>query len=491
MSSLLRVTRVRSALVSLIVFAAIIAVSADGPVPPGSLAGGVQVTDNDNGNGEQWGRGGGRTISYAVNQLSNFTALSWGVVNNTVPNLSFDGNPTSGPLTFNSGASNLAGGIARWSSNANIPLANGGSQPVVTMFTLTVSNQNGPVPLTFVNGSVSPGADVIAAGGHLTLNELFTANNTPALDLYDSLPTPVGNPAGTTGPVMTSVQTGFYFTNASTGLTNEALDADLSGKIAGVKSDTAFLVIDEHNGFIGLSGQIGQIQNTLMNLPTVPPGLATTQDVQHSTSSLQQTLLTLFGILPCDPAQAGPLCTTATFINQLATKAGLSDVAGQISTLQDLINTLQGSVGALPAVQTGVQTANTQLSIVQGKLDALSSAVGSEGGKIDVRAVEVQDLSSGRRRRWLLTTSIQGSPVVAELTGLIAIDSRSHSPAVVTDLTSLATLTPIQPGVAELSLRSGPGGLSSADAFQISVRYMNGAMLAHGTILVSATLDHE
>jgi hypothetical protein len=471
----------RGALVSMFVLAAVSYVSADGPVPPGGLAGGVQVTDSDNGNGQAWGMAGGRTITYVVTQPGNFSSLSWGVVNNTVPNLSFDGNPTSGPLQFNAGASNLASGIARWTGTATIPLAVApGSITVPTTFTLTVTNGSGPVPLTFVAGGVSPGADVLAAGGHLTINELFTANGQPVLDYYNGLNTPAGNPPGTSGPVMTSVQTGFYYNNVATGLTHEALDADLSAKIASVKNDTAFLVIDDHNGFLGLSGQLGQISNQLLvlqNQPAVPPGLATSQDVQKAQSNLQQTLLTLFGILPCDPAQAGPLCTTATFINQLATKAG-------VAALQDAINTLQGSIGALPAVQSGVQSANDQLSIVQGKLDALGSAVGGGGGKIDVSAVEVADLSNGRRRRWLINTSIQGTPVVAELTGLIAIDSRAHSPALVTDLTSLTTVTPIQPGLAELSLRAGPGGLSTADGFQISVRFINGATTAHGTLLV-------
>ena len=93
-------------------------VRADGPAP--SPPGGVTIADDDTGDGQKWGRAGGRTITYNVTSFNSFSALSWGVVSGTAPGAAFDGGINGGGevLTFDNSNSNLGNGVARWAGSA-------------------------------------------------------------------------------------------------------------------------------------------------------------------------------------------------------------------------------------------------------------------------------------------------------------------------------------------------------------------------------------
>ena len=86
-----------------------------GPVPPGSVPGGVAVVDSDPGNSGLWGRSIGRTITYTVTNPALFDYIAWGVVSGFSPGAGFTG--SANPLAFDLANSNLPGGIARWTGN--------------------------------------------------------------------------------------------------------------------------------------------------------------------------------------------------------------------------------------------------------------------------------------------------------------------------------------------------------------------------------------
>jgi hypothetical protein len=63
-------------------------VAADGPA--GQVVGVTITADTDGGSGEQWGRAGGRTVTYTVGDISAFATLNWGNQNGTAPSVAFD-----------------------------------------------------------------------------------------------------------------------------------------------------------------------------------------------------------------------------------------------------------------------------------------------------------------------------------------------------------------------------------------------------------------
>ena len=128
----------RVPLVTIFVFALILlgvpgTVTADGPVGPGTLPGGVNVADNDPGAGEavgeRWGRAGGKDTTYAVISPGDFTSLTWGAVGTAAVGMAFDGaiDGAGETLTLDeTGAegSNFATGVAVWTGQTDVQLAN-------------------------------------------------------------------------------------------------------------------------------------------------------------------------------------------------------------------------------------------------------------------------------------------------------------------------------------------------------------------------------
>jgi hypothetical protein len=160
--------------------------------PPG----GVGVSSNN----VEAARGAGLTWSYSTFAFSDYQNLYYGVT--AAPVLSLDNNPAE-TLTFSSGASNLAGGVAFWlGSSLWCNGMTGTLQSVSTQMILTVTDGTGaPLPLT--DASTIPGFPgtvpvlTVAIGGGATIptynaNYQMQVRNpfngiwTPALDFYDS-----------------------------------------------------------------------------------------------------------------------------------------------------------------------------------------------------------------------------------------------------------------------------------------------------------------
>jgi hypothetical protein len=429
-----------------------ITLRAEGPVPAGSVPGGVTVTDDDSGSGEKWGRPGGRTMTFSVNVPGNFSAISWGAVSGQAPHVAFDGSvtpATSEVLAFNAGASNLPGGVAVWTGGAVVQLVTTGPELLPTRLTVTVTNGGGSVPLTFVGGEVSPGVNVLTAGA-FTANILFEAQRFgvwhPVLDLYDGLPTPVGNPPGTTGPVMTGFSHGFYYTSSSSLSLIDHHDTTMT-KLNSIKDDTAFLRIDAINRLISLGvdvstvgtqvnglgsninnigNQVSQLQSTL-NALQFPQNLASQQDVSNAKNDIQTMMLILFGLAPC-PSNAGPLCEQATFVSHLAKR------------------------------------------------------------QVDVQVLEVSNPSTAQSRRWLVRTSLHGAPVDADLTKLVAITTSTLDPAIVQDITTAATVLSIATGLKDVTIPVTPGS-TNPHAYQFEVGIVGPPPLAGSAMVTGQVIS--
>ncbi len=468
-------------------------VRADGPVPPGSLPGGVNVVDADDGSGEQWGRAGGRTIQFTVNDLAGFTALGWGIVSPTAPGAAFDGSidDASEIMAFDSSGSNLPGGEARWTGQAQIELVDQFPSRVVTLptrFILRVTNDAGnPVPLVFVSGEAFPGIDV-KTSNPFSANLRFEAKYPasiggndawwPLLDLFDSLPT---DPAGGGVLAQTSLNTGFYF-EAQEALSLVEHDLNISAKVDAVKADTEFLKIDTVGRFQGLAEDLSMLKAQVSGIPTDDPSdelstiidllqdtgqsPATPDDVQSAKDELAESvqsakdelteiLLVLFGLSPCPP-EAGPLCDTAKFISDLATQASVDMVKDELPVIQEKLDILQETLDAVPA--------STELK------------------------VEVVEISNGNKksdRQWLLKTTRDGIRVDAALTTLMVFRDVRGGPPEPDDLTAQVTVTPVTPGVQELFLALPKKGRKDVRAYLFEV-FLDGEPPATGSALAAA-----
>ncbi|MDH4229296.1 MAG: hypothetical protein OEW11_06045 [Nitrospirota bacterium] len=482
--------------------------AAIGPVTPGSLPGGVTVTDSDTVSGAQWGRSGGRTITYAVANPAGFAALSWGIVNGTTPEAAFDNaidgldfavTPRPGErMTFNPAESSLASGVARWTGEAQIQLVAPGVTRVVlpTRFTLTVTN---PAPLAFMAGGAAPGVDVLAnTPGTFTVNWLFEAKAPgstvwePLLDLFDRLPTGIG----ADGFAHTSLSSGFYYElPGGGGLTLETHDANISAQVAAVKNDTGFLKIEAVNRLVGLADDLTALRNQVNTLPRdfqfpqIPPDIATRNDVNGASERLSQTLLTLFGIMPCPP-EAGPVCDTATFINDLATLDALNAAKTEVLDATGGLATRAGLDAARAAVLAAMGDLITQASLDAAKADIVAMLDASNAARLDVRAVEIGESEDGKLRRWLLFTTQQGSPIEASPATALAIVARKGSPATAEDVTPLMRAVPVSTGVLDVTIEL-PKRLRKTVAFQFDMFAMTPTAAARGSALVGVENDGE
>jgi len=388
---------------------------ADGPVSVANLpgGGGSVLLDTDitqgGGLGQRWGRAGGRTITYHVNNPATFSALKFGVTQGQAPSLQFDGFSTPQPsgteiMTFNAGESNLASGMARWSGSATLVLVSATYANLPTRFTMTVTRVNGGTPVAIGPDPSGPNplADVLASGD-FNVNLLFEmadiANPSvfhPALDYYDSLATVPGNPpASNNGPVTTGVSTAFYYTLAVTGMTLEEHDAHLqalfdalnptisnmNGKINFIRTDwdgrwngIQQQVFDAQNSINGtlqnqISPTLSQIQNQVQQLVGSfgqginLSGLATKDDV----SGLKDMLMILWGLSPCPlpPDQ----CAQVKFIQNLSSQSSVDAVKADTAGILIGMNNANAGIGA----------ANTKLDASSANLNTLASQSSVDG----------------------------------------------------------------------------------------------------------------
>jgi hypothetical protein len=515
---------IRKVILPLVVLLAVVGVAADGPVS--QILGVTQTNDTDSGSGEQWGRAGGRSITFAVGDTSAVATLFWGATQ--PPSAAFDNNVNPSEVMIFDGSSNLLGGIARWTGSAALPLMNGTSPVKSTRFTLTVTTTGGaPVPLSFAAGGATPGINVKSVGA-FTANLLFEALDgatwQPILDYYDVQPTTVGNPPGTSGPVLTSFNRGFYFTTAATGMTLEQHDANitqrltsLSGQATGIRDDTAFLRIETPNRLQSLQSSVDQVQNGVSSLlqnqgGQIPSDIAKRADVKDAKNELQQLLFILFGLMPCpEPSICGD---TATLINDLATQASVDQIKQAVDGLVIQANTqqlneilTQASVHQLGvalnglatnasidevkqalntlATHDGVEQIKAQLIELAAAVDAINATIATPSQSLELQVVELTDKDSPKRRRWLLRTSLNGTSVAASLTGLVAISANKKQPSTATQVLSLASTAQLMPGLLEV-LFDVPESQSNEMSFQFSVRHTAASASFNAGILIGS-----
>jgi len=521
---------------------AVVSVAADGPVS--QIAGVTKTNDTDSGSGEKWGRIGGREITYTVGNTSAFAALSWGSVAGQPPSAAFDNSVDSpGEVLTLDPASDLAGGIARWTGTAVVPLVNQPSISVPTQFMITVfTNGNQPVPLSMAAGGATPGLNLKLVD-NFTVFMSFHAYHAgvwqPLLDFYDSMPTPPGNQPGQGGPVLTSFTSGFYFANAGTGLTLDQHDANitqrlnsLTGQAASIKDDTAFMRIDAINRLASVQNSVGQVQDRVgqvqngvnqlttmvQNIPgsqQLPTDLARTHDVKDAKDSLQQMLMILFGLAPCPPEAQG-LCDNAQLINDLATQVSVDEIRQALSALatQTTVDQANQQLGALGMSVVNLEqiliglSKESSVQEVKAALGGLASHMGVEQVKqrlnelgVEIAAIKntinqpaaaslaVQvaevDEDESDTRRWLVSTSLNGTPVTAGLTKLVVVSSRKRGQSAIGDVTSLARVKQLMPGLLEVEVEIHKQKLSDL-SFMLNLQSA-GAAPVRGTTLVAAT----
>jgi hypothetical protein len=461
---------VSRSLFSLLVIFIALPTFAAGPAP--SVPGVTLLSDGDGGNGERWGRAGGRSLVYAVTNPAGFSALTWGVVSGTTPSAAFDGtvNPSE-MLVYSSIDSSPATGMARWLGSASITLINPTRTVTLpTRFTLTVTSPTGPVPLVFTPGAVNPGFNALSATP-FTANLLFETQNLSSiggndqwkaiLDFFDQrTDTQTGQPPGQGGPVMTGVQTGFYFTESQggSGLTLADHDANITGRLISIKGDTEFARL-EMGRLPGISNNIVDIKNAVMGLGN-DSNDATKDDVSAASQQLQQILFILFGLEPC-PAQAGPLCENAKFIKDLSTQAS--------------VNGVRDSVGDVLS----------RLSTIDSQLDGIEAAVNSSATPyLDVETTDAEP-ASNKQRRWIVKTARDGVLASAQVVRLTVVRASSKSPSVAQDVTYLAHFTPLGSGLQEVTLDLVKD-VSEGSSYLFEVRQTVGTSIIYGSLLVDA-----
>jgi len=94
-------------------------VAAIGPVD--IPAGGVTKGDDDTGNGEKWGRVGGRTLTFSNFDFSQVTELTWGL--SGAVTMAFDGGVDEVGETLTYVGNTPGTGIATWVGSTEVVLA--------------------------------------------------------------------------------------------------------------------------------------------------------------------------------------------------------------------------------------------------------------------------------------------------------------------------------------------------------------------------------
>jgi len=406
---------------------------AAGPFGYGSLPGDVQFVDDDPGNGEQWGRSGGRNYSFSNFDLSLFTGLVWGPVDGNSVAIAFDGTVNTGTaeyLSYSAGQSSLASGLAVWVGSTQVQLFPGLSiAPVDTRFELRVTDGFGnPVPLSFDPVRGMPQLDVLTTAGQFNANLRMLAKLTssstfqPALDLFDALDT---NPTQTE-LAQTSFVHGFFIESV-TALSLDEHDANMFQQTDQILGDLDFLKIEAVGGFSGLRQKVddygnqassqlfdlqgtnaeilsrlsavgagidglaettnGQILNNLLEILaridglTANGGLATGVDVEVARQDIQRvrgdvadllkTLLILWGIE--FDAQGNPDPSTLRTIRSLASQQSVDG----LHLKSDLLSTLVVDQTAALSSQQSVDEVRDGIGALLSQDQACASQVGA------------------------------------------------------------------------------------------------------------------
>jgi hypothetical protein len=388
-------------------------------------------------------------------------------------------------MGYSAGLSNLNGGVVVFTGGATLQIVTIGTfSGLPTRFTMrfTRASNNAPIPITFDANGVSPGADVLATGD-FKVNLLFEMFNSsawggdngyrPVLDLYDALATPPGSPPGpnVVGPVMTGVTTGFYYTEADTGMSIEEHDlhvTQLFGSLDATKTRVQFMHDDWVLRWNGIQNQVQGVGNSINNsvVPTLTQiqqqvgqlvgqgtgNLATKSDVQNSGQQIQMTIMMIAGIVPCPapPQQGAAECAAAKKISDLSTQLSVDSV--KVDTTGILIGMNQTN-GILIGLNNALQGKASQSSLdaLSAKIDDLQDAIDGAGSPSLEMVVAPIDSQGSQQRRWIVKVSRDGALVGASLTR-VSTARTGKGATVYANVTGNSHVVTLAPGVLEVSV---------------------------------------
>src|SRR5690349_8218787 len=144
----------RRLLIGVCLLLLVVGVAADGPVT--SIAGVTQTNDSDTGNGERWGRPGGRTLTFMVGSTPTLATLFWGATAQPTASFNNSVNQVGETMTLSS----FSPSQAFWTGSADLPLDGGGSITIPTRFTLTITPSGGSSPITTSAGGAIAGINL-------------------------------------------------------------------------------------------------------------------------------------------------------------------------------------------------------------------------------------------------------------------------------------------------------------------------------------------
>lgn len=419
-------------LISFAIFIFSIFAWAEGPVPVSSLPGGATVIDSDAGNGESWGRVGGRNWEYSGIDTPSFTSLTWSPVDNTSVGIAFDGTINSGTAEELS-LSSVTGNQAIWTGATQVYLVTptpASFAAVDTRFLLTLSS--GGLPVNFQVNSMSglPFVDVITINGQFSVNLRMEAKLSnasvwePALDLFDRLSTdPIGE-----GLAQTSFRSGFFFELSGGGLSLEAHDANMNAKGNQLRNDIDFLQGETVGRLSQLLNDTNTIEQLIRQIPPPNQGggdYPTADEIRSIVSErLQEITNILIFLWGVDASQGPPDPSTITLISDLATEEQLLAVTNQIYGLQQKLEALEEKI------ITQQEKTNLVLEIVNprgayGKSRKLLVLSKENGQPVNVTIVAIQAIVTKKKHASSLVDVNFTSSSLAN--GLVELKLNLHS----------------------------------------------------------------
>jgi hypothetical protein len=174
--------------------------------------------------------------------------------------------------------------------------------------------------------------------------------------------------------------------------------------------------------------------------------------------------------------------TIKTDVNQLKLDSGL--VKTNLTALALSLTGISQQPGALSNqlpvdLGTTLATAVQQLNSANTALTELQTLLQGALKTLDVTGYK--EYRTDTKKVWLITTTFQGTLVNATLAKVLAAVPKTTGAATVFDVSGVATVAQVVPGVLEVTLSSIPTG---AQVFQFQMQYVSGGGTATGSVLL-------
>lgn len=395
--------------------------------------------------GEQLGRDGGRTLTFTVFQVSEYSQLRW---QPTDVGLALDGaiDAAGESLTYNS----IVDGKAIWTGNTQVEVLNEAtsvyeSRAVNTKFILTVKNASDSlITFEFVDGAPAvnlkalspnpsdeveftatlemkvqvPSHDSITAICPYTAAAFAEGVFLPALDVFDCLQT---NPVYER-PAISMFEYGFFYEISLPTLDLEAHDEHMEELVGGVQTTvdnihmwTQFLYDDWPGRIGGLNAGQMQIEDNIGVLGGTLDGVVmTVGDTNAKVDSL-----------------TGQLDQLDTVLNNVLNKLdGIDESVGELPILPDLLLLMFGLtefmqdedlkllfplVSENSPLYQGMDSIEAKLDVLTSKIDEIAAEVNK---KLDI---EIFQMSTKGECVYHVGASIEGLPVEIDLAEAYAV----------------------------------------------------------------------